>query len=189
MFKKELTETQEKLNSTLLFTLKLLAAGLIFHIILFVYPDTHTLQVGLAQITNFFLDIIGFNFETQGIYLVGEQANYVITQDCLGWKSMAMFTALVFASSTRFRNHLKFVFGGIMLLITANIVRIVSTVYLSEKGIISFDIIHGVLWKWGLTFIVLVVWIAWFNRTEFEEEAYVVQREIKDTITDFRSEN
>lgn len=189
MFKQELTETQEKLNKTLLFTLKLLAAGLIFHILLFLYPDTYALQAGLAQIVNFFMEILGFNFETRGIYLIGSEANYVITQDCLGWKSMAMFSALVFASSTRFRNHLKFVFAGIAMLITANIIRIVSTIYLSEKGIISFEIIHGFMWKWGLTFLVLLIWIIWFNRAEFEEEAHVIQQEIKSHLTDLGSEN
>lgn len=184
----DLTERQEKLNKTLLFMIKLLAAGAVFHLILNIYPDTTSLQIALAQQVDAILSTIGLNLQQDGIYLISEQARYYITQDCLGWKSMAMFTGLVFAGSAKFRNHLKYVFGGIMLIYLANIVRVVSTIYLAEAGIISFGVIHGILWKWGLTALVLVMWLTWFNYAEIEEEAHVLEKEIKKAYRDI-SEN
>lgn len=184
----ELTERQEKLNKTFLFMIKLLAAGAVFHLILNIYPDTYSLQTALAKQVKAITGVIGLDLQQQGIYLISDSARYYITQDCLGWKSMAMFTGLVFAGSARFRNHLKYVFGGIILIYVANIVRVVSTLYLAEHGIISFGIIHGVLWKWGLTALVLVMWVSWFKFAEIEEEAHVIERKIEQAYSEI-SEN
>ncbi|QKQ98164.1 hypothetical protein GKQ38_01350 [Candidatus Nanohaloarchaea archaeon] len=184
----DLTERQEKLNKTFLFMIKLLAAGGIFHLILYIYPNTYSLQVGLAQQVNYITGLIGMNLHQQGIYLISDSARYYITQDCLGWKSMAMFTGLVFAGSTKFRNHLKYVISGVGLIYLANLIRVVSTLYLAEKGIISFGVIHGVMWKWGLTALVLVMWVAWFNFAEIEEEAHVLERELRKATSNL-SEN
>jgi len=185
----ELTDRQEKLNKTFLFMLKLLAAGAVFQLILYLYPDTTGLQVALAQQIHAITGFFGMNFEQQGIYLISDSARYYITQDCLGWKSMAMFTGLVFAGSTRFRNHLKYILGGVIVIYAANIVRIITTLYLSEAGIISFGVIHGIMWKWGLTALVLVMWLVWYNFAEIEEEAHVVEREIRSAASNLKSED
>jgi exosortase/archaeosortase family protein len=107
--------------------------------------------------------VFGYGFEQQGFLLIGEGANYLITRDCLGWKSMAAFVALVFASTENIRKEAGIILTGILGLGAANILRIVSTVMLSEAGIISFDIVHTFLWRWGMTFLVLAIWYLWLN--------------------------
>lgn len=169
--REEFNKRQEKLFEALVFFSKLLFAGLFFQAILFIYPDTSGAQAFLAQIVAFIVDpLMNTSFTASGIDVVAENITYVITQDCLGWKSMAAFAALVFASTRQYRKNAKYVFGGLLIIFVANIVRIVTTIYLSHTGIISFEIIHDTLWKWSLTGLVLVMWLAWFEKLQHMED-------------------
>ncbi|MFB6203396.1 MAG: archaeosortase/exosortase family protein [Candidatus Nanohaloarchaea archaeon] len=159
----ELSERERKLFDTLVFMTKFLAVGLVFQVILWIYPDTSSLQAGFAVLINQILDLLGFDFVTRGTYIISTSVDYVITQDCLGWKSMMAYIGLMFASSEDLRAHLKALAGGLGVIAVANVVRVVTTIYLSHMDIISWDIIHGLLWKWGLTAVVLVVWFYWFR--------------------------
>ncbi|AOV95103.1 hypothetical protein AQV86_04230 [Nanohaloarchaea archaeon SG9] len=169
--RKEMNKQQKKLFEGLKFTFKLLFAGLIFQAILFIYPDTTSAQAFLAQIVAVIVDpLMKASFTVSGIKVVTDGVHYIITQDCLGWKSMTAFTALVFASTEKYRKNLKYIFAGTALLFLANIVRIVTTIYLSHTGIISFQIIHDTLWKWSLTGLVLALWILWFEKLQYIDE-------------------
>jgi exosortase/archaeosortase family protein len=169
--REDMNDRQEKLFEGLKFFSKLLFAGLIFQAILYIYPDTTSLQAFLAQITAVLVDpLMKTSFTASGINVVTEGFRYVITQDCLGWKSMAAFTALIFASTEKYRKNLKYVLGGILVIFLANIARIVTTIYLSHTGIISFEIIHDTLWKWSLTGLVLVLWVIWFEKLRHIDE-------------------
>lgn len=157
----ELEGNHRKLYETSVFMGKMLVAGLFFQLILFLYPDTTSLQAGLAEITQRVLSLTGVNLERQRISLIDSDVTYVVTQDCLGWKSMAAFTALIFSSTNKYRKHLKPVLIGITAIAVLNIVRVSTTIYLSHINLISFEIIHTVFWKWGLTFIVILFWSIW----------------------------
>ncbi len=154
-------ERQRKLFETSGFIGKLLLAGLFFQLILFLGLDLEPFQELLARITSSLLGFLGIDFAVQGYLLVGESVDYLITRDCTGWKSVAAFSGLMFASEGH-RNW-KYLISGIVLIQLANILRIVTTVYLSYSGIISFEIIHSIFWRWGLTFVVLVLWGLWLR--------------------------
>lgn len=159
-----LNERQRKLFDTSLFMAKMLIAGAFFHLLLLLYPDTSGLQAGLADITQRILAFLGVPLERQGFNLLDHNVTYVVTQDCLGWKSMAAFTALVFSSTDNYRKHAKTILLGAIAIEAVNIVRIVSTIYLSHINLISFEIIHTFFWKWGLTFFVIAIWAAWLHQ-------------------------
>jgi len=169
--RKEMNKRQKKLFEGLKFIFKLLFAGLIFQAILFIYPDTTSAQAFLAQIVAVIVDpLMKASFTVSGINVVTDGVHYIITQDCLGWKSIAAFTGLIFASTEKYRKNLKYIFAGTALIFLANIARIVTTIYLSHTGIISFQIIHDTLWKWSLTGLVLVLWILWFEKLQYIDE-------------------
>lgn len=155
---------QKKLYETSVFLIKMLTAGVFFHIILTIYPNTAGLQAGLAEITQRLLSLIGVNLERQGIRLIDSNVTYIVTQDCLGWKSMAAFSSLVFSSTSKYRKHFKTLLIGLLAIASLNIVRIVTTIYLSHIKLISFDIIHSLFWKWGLTFFVVLLWGVWLHQ-------------------------
>lgn len=156
-------EEYPRLKDMLSFISVMLAAGLIFRLVIFLDPDTYFLQEQLAGVSSQFLNYFGYTFETQGALIIGETNNYLITRDCLGWKSMAAFTALIAASADKIRNEARIILIGLTAIVLANLVRIVSTVMLSEMGVISFDIIHTFLWRWGMTLIVLLLWYLWLD--------------------------
>lgn len=174
----EFTETQQKLYQTLMFMGKLLIAGAVFQAILYIYPNTTSLQAFFAQIIGAMLSSTGINSTINGISILTSQAEYVITQDCLGWKSMAAFLGLMYASTERTLENLTFILQGIAIVIIANIIRVYTTVVLAERGIISFDLIHDVLWSWSLTFLVLGIWIYWLLELKDREPIY--QQRIKE---------
>jgi len=176
----QFTETQQKLFETLKFMGKLLLAGAVFQLILYIYPDTRFLQAGLAQIISAMLQSTGFQTATEGISIIISNTEYIITQDCLGWKSVAAFTALIYASNERTVEHITFIIQGAASIILANIIRVYTTVLLAERGIISFNIIHDVLWSWSLTLIVLILWLYWLKNLKDRQPIY--QQRIKEQI-------
>lgn len=161
--REELTERQERLLDTNIFLGKMLLVGAVFHLILYIYPNTVPVQEAFAEIITRIMNYMGYGFTSESVYILKETSAYEITQDCLGWKSMMAFTALMYASPGKLRRNLKYLGAGLVAIAVANVVRVVTTIHLSELGIISFEIIHGVLWKWSLTAIVLLAWIVWFR--------------------------
>ena len=178
------TETQRKLFDTLKFMSKFLLAGAVFQGLLYIHPNTEFLQAGLAELLGAMLSSTGTKITVDGISVFTSQAEYVIIQDCLGWKSMAAFIALVYASTSRTMEHLKFLLQGVTVIAIANITRVYSTVILAEKGIISFNIIHDVLWSWSLTLLVLALWIYWMKELKDREPIY--QERIKEQVKKIR---
>lgn len=164
----ELNQTQRKLLLALEFIGKLMIAGLIFRGILFVYPDTTGIQSAFADLIAAIISTSGLEAAADGIYIRIGDAVYIITQDCLGWKSKSVFSALVIASGITRRN-LKFLASGIAVLLVANIVRVVTTIHLSHSGLISYEVIHGTLWKWGLTGVVLALWLYYLKNRGYED--------------------
>jgi exosortase/archaeosortase family protein len=161
--REELDERQERLLDTNIFFGKMLLVGAVFHLILYLYPNTVPIQAAFGDLITGIMNSLGYSFSSPGVFILQGEKAYEITQDCLGWKSMMAFVALMYASPGRLRDNLKYLGAGLLLIAAANVVRVVTTIHLSELGIISFEIIHGVLWKWGLTALVLVGWAAWFR--------------------------
>jgi exosortase/archaeosortase family protein len=159
----ELDRRQERFLDANIFLGKLLLVGAIFHLILFIYPETSGIQTVYAGFITDLMNFIGFNFSHSSVYILGEGGGYEITQDCLGWKSVMAFLALVYATPGELKNKLKAVATGTLLILVANVVRVASTIYLSWLGILEFEVIHGLLWRWSLTAVVIVAWIAWME--------------------------
>ncbi|MFP4038444.1 MAG: archaeosortase/exosortase family protein [Candidatus Nanohaloarchaea archaeon] len=158
-----MTELHEKIHRTSIFVAKLLFAGIVFRLMLLVMPSTYQLQSAFAELISFLMNIAGIEAFTTGTRIFTEKSVYLIVQDCLGWKSIALFIGLIYASTKRTLEHLNYVIAATAVLMVANIARVFTTVYLAESGLISFQVIHGVLWRWSLTIVVLVLWLYWFK--------------------------
>jgi len=163
----EMDEKQRKLAKTSVFLGKLLLAGLLFRAVLFLDPDSIFLQSRLADLISGILNLTGFNSSTEGIFVFSGSDIYEITRDCLGWKSMSAFAGLMFASAS-LRENYRFLILGLFAIAVANIIRIITTIYLGHFDILSFSIIHGTLWRWGLTAVVLLLWTYWLARKDMQ---------------------
>lgn len=167
----EMSDFDYRLYETSKFVLKLLVAGLIFRLVLFLNPTTYQVQALFTSLIGYLLSLTGIEVMHEGIRIFTDNAIYVIVQDCLGWKSMAVFLGLMWASTKRTLEHLNYILLGLGILVIGNIIRVFSTVYLAEIGVFSFDIIHDVLWRWSLTLLVLGIWAFWL-RSKKEEKKF-----------------
>ncbi|MEM5801866.1 MAG: exosortase/archaeosortase family protein [Candidatus Aenigmatarchaeota archaeon] len=88
-----------------------------------------------------------------------------ISWDSTGWKSLYLITALTIATPfINFKNKLKFLSIGLPILFSINIIRIFTTLLIAlTYGIEYFDLIHTFLWREGLIFAVLFLWLLWIN--------------------------
>lgn len=165
----ELDQRQQKLYKTTVFLAKLILAGMVFRAIIWVYPSTFGLQEALGWLITESLNLFGYHASRMGITVSVNQSAYIISQDCLGWKSAAALIGLSFASGS-FENKKRLIALGTAVILAVNLVRIVSTIVLSQTGVVSFDFIHTVLWRWLLTLTVLVAWIAILKSDEIKEQ-------------------
>lgn len=154
--KDDLNQEQRKLLEAAGFLGRFLFAGLVFQLILFWRPDTVFIQRYLAELTAGMLQLAGREAYVSGISVYSSGTQFIVNQDCLGWKSMAAFLGLGFASK---RTAVKYAAAGLAVIAGINIFRVFSTVYLSTY--ISFDLLHAVLWQGGMTASVLLLWIIW----------------------------
>ncbi|MFO7793560.1 MAG: exosortase/archaeosortase family protein [Candidatus Nanohaloarchaea archaeon] len=178
----EMSDFDYRLYETSKFVLKLLIAGFLFRLVLFLNPTTYQVQAAFTSLIGYLLSITGVEVIHEGIRIFTDNATYVIVQDCLGWKSMAVFLGLMWASTKRTLEHLNYILLGLGILLIGNIVRVFSTVYLAEIGVFSFDIIHDVLWRWSLTILVLGIWAFWL-RNRKEEKKF--DKRIKEQVRKF----
>jgi exosortase/archaeosortase family protein len=166
----EFNERQEKLFELVKFFSRLLLVGLFFRLILWIYPDTSGFQAFTAEIITFIMNLIGYNFSVEGFRILTSGVDYIITQDCTGWKSGMALIGLVYASTGKLMKHCRFLALGLLGIFVANLIRVVTTIMLADAGIISFDIVHGFLWRWGLTAVVFAIWAFWYRGLEDEED-------------------
>lgn len=174
----ELGQKQQKLLEVLCFVGRLLVAGLVFRAIIHLEPSTVGLQTGLAEITSFSLNLLDHQSTVKGITVLVGQNAYSITQDCLGWKSLAAFLGLSFASRS-LREKTRIILLGILLIMIVNFIRIISTIILTQNGIASFDFIHNITWRWLLTLTVLVSWISVLKSKQIRSKISELGHEIK----------
>ena len=88
----------------------------------------------------------------------------VITADCVGWKVMLFFAALVFATPCSLHKKAR----GLLLvgvLFLANLARIVFLLaYVAWFDLAHFAVLHAVLWSWGLIIWSIALWYIWLRK-------------------------
>lgn len=130
--------------------------------------EAHTLRAWTAGVSSIVLELIGISNVHSGTRIVAESFVVDVSRDSTGWKSVLAFTALVLAS----RRSLRYTAAGILIggvvLVGANLLRITSMMYLVAVSTIPYELLHTVLWRWGLTFTVLGAWFIWLYLADLE---------------------
>jgi len=162
----DLNEKQRRLLDALKFLLGLTAFGLVFRTADTWLPPMPGVQSAYADLIAVILQPLG-QVDVSGFRVRFEGVNYLITRDCLGWKSWSALTGLTVASFDRSLSYrAKGVAAGAILILLLNTLRISSTIYLANLGI-GFDLLHTVTWRWGMTATILALWLAWRKNPSF----------------------
>lgn len=145
------------------------------------FPRTQTL---LASSLEHELNFLNIETKREGFVLLianPKMPQIVISADCIGWKSVLLFLALVLATPIKvkakvkgLKNKIKNFFPktkfnaliiGIPIIFAINFLRILTTILIGYYfGISYFNIAHTLLWREGLIFAVLLIWFLWLRK-------------------------
>ncbi len=91
-----------------------------------------------------------------------------INWDCTGWKSMIAFFALIMSTPFTMR---KKMYGLLLipLIYVINLVRIFFMfLYVRTFDLANYQLVHSVVWSWGLILAILLLWVLWLRTNGFE---------------------
>ncbi len=174
---------------TLNFLIRLNIFAIPLYIILFLNLQVVELQEIVANITMYFLRAAGFNPSISDLLISIPIRNgfwgAVITWDCTAWKSMLAFFALVMATDHKSRSKWKGLVIFIPLIFIVNLVRIFFMFfYVRTFDLQYYDVVHGIVWSWGLIITILAFWVVWMKFFGYErhgsapEHKAILQKQI-----------
>lgn len=170
-----LTEWQRRLLAALRFltVFTLLAAPL--YLLVAVGWEGAWLRRRMAAASVAGLHVIGVEAVQDGAFIEAGTFLIDVTRDSTGWKSVLALTALIVATPASWRRRINGVALGVVIVAAANVLRIVTTVYASVVHQVPYELLHTVLWRWGLTVVVLGVWLVWLHADRFQRASGAVQ--------------
>lgn len=157
-----------------MFLIKFGAASLPLYLIYYSNWNFRFLENSEAFLANLLLK--AFQFETGLVKVISPDTGFKIPairigkaiigidRPCTGYRSYFAFLGLVFATPNINRKRkIKGVIIGAFAIYLINILRIFITGVIGFYSPQSLDWVDGLLWGWGLIFVVLGLWLAWYK--------------------------
>jgi exosortase H (IPTLxxWG-CTERM-specific) len=125
----------------------------------------------LARMTSWLATALGMSSQAAGSTVSnGSYALEVIWQ-CSGATPMAVFVAAVAAFPASWRSKILGWVVGLALLFVANLLRILTLLYVGAEHPMSFETVHLRVWQPLLILLTVVLWLAWVMRFVPREES------------------
>jgi exosortase/archaeosortase family protein len=154
------------INPAFSFLIKFNLLAIPLYVVLAANVQFYWLQAITADIVYLSLNFFGFSPAINGILISipiqGGSWAGLINSACTGWKSAFLFFALVMASHKKINKKLMAMIV-IPTIFLVNVVRIVFMFWVAQTNLLYFEIIHSLLWSWGLVAIVLGLWVVWLR--------------------------
>ncbi len=160
----------------LVFLCRLLLLSIPLYIVIY-FVNLFPLQLVVASQSAFLLRTFGFAVIQDGALLsVGAENpfQFFISEDSTGWKSFLFLAALIIAvPSVRWKKRAFGIIAGVPVLYIGNLLRVLTIVF-SERayGFETAMLIHDWLWEFGLTVLVLVLWVVWLKYANIIKKPY-----------------
>lgn len=150
------------LPKILKFFLTLIVLAIPFYLLLNLEPYFLFLQDVAAINVQTFLELIGLEVSRESylVFLMGKGLE--VAPACIGWRSIAVFLAIVIATPLKKKNY-WLALGLTPILYGFNIFRLSTSLITFVLAPGLFDAVHGFLWKYGMTLLVLGLWWYWFK--------------------------
>lgn len=165
---KRLTREQKKLWKTLQFVLRFTLLSIPLYLVLWLNLSMLPAQHLVADHATWALSALSFTV-TKSDLILGAGAEkpflFYIGPDCIGWKSMLCFIALVFASlGVKMKKRILGIVFGIPAIYLGNLARIIIVVLIERSyGLEAALVFHDWLWQAGLMALVLSAWLIWLK--------------------------
>ena len=160
----------EKIEILADFLIKFNLLAIPMYIILLTGIEFYPLQIVLADLVHGIITALGYEAVKNGIVLTFVSQPFIATivmgVDCTAWKSMYALAALMLASPVaNDKKKLKYILLGVLFVFALNIVRLVTTVLIGyEFGMEYLNIVHTLLWREGMIFAVIAIWLLWIKK-------------------------
>jgi len=157
----------EKLIRVLWFLIKFNIFAIPLYIIMITGFVFYGMQEFVANIVSFLLNSTGIPASLSGINIIipvlGGFFSAEIIWDCVGWKSLLAFFALVFATDLSLRKKL-WAMTLLPVIFVINIIRLwFMFFYVYNFGLDGYSFVHAVVWSWGLIITIVILWILWLR--------------------------
>lgn len=112
------------------------------------------------------LKFTGAEVNVEPYLLVGKNGSVYITEGCLGFKTMFVFTSLIYLISTIADKRMWiYILTGLLIINIANILRLVFLyLYIQEHGITSAAYKFHDHFNYLIYFIVFILWVIWIEK-------------------------
>jgi len=162
-FERELSEFQRKMFRATLFLLKFSALSLPVYLLVSAGWNPVWLRNLNAELSSYLLRLLGMDVSVSGHLIHSGKLLLDVSTDSTGWKSVMALSALILSAEAGKNSKISGILKGTFLIFLVNVLRISSMVFLVNRFSISYELIHTVLWRWGLTAVLFVYWVHWFR--------------------------
>lgn len=119
----------------------------------------------LLRSSQIFLNLLGYESSVESNLLIGSNGSISLQKGCMGIITMFVFTAIIYLTGRKDKRCWMYVFLGIFVLATSNVIRFVLLfIHLQkhEDYVLTMDF-HD-LYNYTVYFIVFILWIIWFEK-------------------------
>lgn len=160
-------ETHPQLFQVLLFLIRFNILAIPLYLLLWIDFDPVWLREINAQMTGLLIDLAGIDVTQSGTIVQTPHLTMDVSVDSTGWKSYFALTALIIAvTNVSWRERVIGIGIGLLVVAVGNLTRLVTMIYLVEVAGISYDLVHDLLWRWGLTLLIFGYWAFWLTYGE-----------------------
>ena len=167
------TQKKKILKDVIVFLIKFNLLLIPFYAIIYFDISSYTLQSAFANFIGNILKGLNYQVKVSGFFLLIGKNEYPvdISMDCIGWKGVYSLFALVFATSGKVREKLKFLAIWIPVLFVINIVRVLATLLFGlNYGMKYIEFIHTFLWQEVMIVSIIIIWYFWLKKRNLIRE-------------------
>ncbi|WP_337287513.1 exosortase H [Candidatus Methylomirabilis sp.] len=122
------------------------------------------LALAFAVVSGFILNLLSLQATTSGTILRIEGFAAQIDDVCTGIFVVAIYLSAVLAYPSRVKEKLKGLLLGVSVILTLNLIRVVSLMYIGRFFPSFFETAHLLVWQSLIIFFALLVWLYWTAR-------------------------
>jgi archaeosortase B (VPXXXP-CTERM-specific) len=140
-------------------------------------PQLTWLMVVTAEITGFFLKLLGFTVRVSGRLVSLPNFSMEVVGECTGLYEMLIFLAAMIAYPSSWKKKLIGAVLGIPFLYVINIIRMIFISLVANWSPKTFDFLHLYFWQVAMILIIVSTWVLWIEKVvHYERKAVAVHR-------------
>jgi exosortase/archaeosortase family protein len=114
-----------------------------------------------ARVTHLVLRLVGVDTALRDTYVLGSEFSIDVIEQCTGIAMVTILVSLTCAFPAPWRARLWGIGLGLLVVYSANILRLTTLFIVGMKWPQLFEDTHKLVWQGALIFLVFIYWCAW----------------------------